>query len=176
MICYALATCFNAKEFNWFIPDSTFNSSRLFAQKPVQKWKQEITDFCSSLEIGLYNTSKNDNHYFYALKLTPGVCFIACDTELTFKQFNMLVNHLLFKKIALETVGNNLEQYTKDQEVEALKQQLDELTIEAKKTIERIIERGDKIEDLVNQTQNLPEVSFSFPRTEKSILPSCVLI
>jgi len=176
MICYALATCFNDDKINWYTTEHALNRSHLFAQNTTNQWKKEVRTLCNKLEAGVCDSYMKENNYLYALKLNAGYSFIACDVQLNIQQIKWLGYYLLIKKIAPDEVANNLEKYTIDYQVEAIKEQITETIEELKKDIEGIIESGQKIEDLIEQTNKLPAVSFRFHHTPVSTFPSCTLI
>ncbi|MCL9685803.1 hypothetical protein [Legionella maioricensis] len=173
MICYALATCFKNEEIKWYAPEASFNRSRLFASTNTGKWKKEIAEFCSNLAVDECKTFVNDKHHLYILKLTVGYCFIACDTKLTSQQIGWLGHHLLIKKISPASVAGDLENYTKDGELEAMNLQHAKEIEQDKKNIEQLLEQGPKIEDLMEKINNLSPVSFRFHQTSNT---SCILI
>ncbi|CEG58504.1 protein of unknown function [Legionella fallonii LLAP-10] len=163
MYCHALATCFNGELITWHIPHN-MNPSRLFAQNNTNQWKRDISELSGTLEIGICRTYAKNNHYLYILKLNPGYCFIACDTQLDLKQVNWLAYHLLDKKITLNEVADNLEHYSQDPEV----------AIAMKENIEELIAQKPCIADLIERTNNLPTISFQFHSQSKE--HQCILI
>lgn len=160
MYCYALATCFKGEEINWCQSVNTPNPSGMFAKNTINQWKKEIFGLFISLEAGTCLNYVKDNHYIYILKSDHDSCFIACDTKLTIKQVSWLAHHLLNNKIALNEAINDMERFTQDQDMEALKQEITELKAELEKSIEKLIALRPDIEKLIEKTNNLPALSF----------------
>lgn len=163
MFCYALATCFNGETINWYTPHQ-INPNSLFAQNLTAQWKKNISELCTTLEPKSRKTYTKNNYHLYILKETNGYCFIACDTQLNIQQVDWLVYHLLDKKVPLNEVGNDLEEYSQDPQI----------AVDLRKNIEELIAQQPRIEELIERTNHLPTISFQFhSHSEES---QCVLM
>lgn len=163
MFCYALATCFNGEAINWYAPH-TINPNSLFANNLNAHWKKNIAELCATLEPKSRKVYTKNNHHLYITKESNGYCFIACDTPLDEQQVRCLAYYLLDQKVSLKEVGDDLEGYSQDPKI----------AVELRKTIEELMAQQPPIEELIEQTNNLPTISFKFhSHSEES---GCVLM
>lgn len=178
MICYALGICFNCKDVKWYVPGNDYNANRFFAQRVLSKWQNNITQQCNTMAADACVMMEREHHQFYALKSKAGYCVIDCDTPLSGTQIRWLFYHLITKQTSMIDVANNLEAYTTDFKVNAIRQDLAELTVRIKEDLEKVFERGETIEKLVAKTEHLAMNSVAFRKITKLEEPcwSCTLM
>ncbi|VEG92060.1 hypothetical protein [Legionella spiritensis] len=172
MKCYALATQFNGESLQWHVPGNTYNPTTLFARKALGKWKKDIDDFVRQMQPGFCHCLYLDGYYIYGQKLGDKACVIVCDTELTIEQMRYLAYYLLNIGVDRETVAAHMEKYTRDEKVEQVKQELGEVKKIMIDNIDKVLERGERIEDLIKRTEGLADTSFLFHKKAKE-LNSC---
>ncbi|KTC78172.1 synaptobrevin family protein [Legionella brunensis] len=177
MKCFALGTRFGDAPFQWLTPGS--NMTSFFAQKALTKHKQEIVAFCETLGTNETQGMQKDGYYFFIKRVGSDYCVVVTDTMLNEKQMNYLGWYLLRQSVSMSTVAADLEKHTKDFKVESIKQELAETQKIMLSNLDKVIERGERIEEVLAKSENLATSSFHFKQKAEelnSCWPSCVLI
>lgn len=172
MKCYVLATCINTDEITWCTPGSALLSFGFFASKMVDSIKSEVLNFVDTMEPLVCHYVKKDGYHFYAQKIGLKWYAMATDIDLTDKQLLYLGHNLITKGVDPNLVAKDLETYTKDAVIEKIQEELSQVRTTMHSNIEKILERGEKIETLVDKTENLQDTSFRF-RHETEELNRC---
>lgn len=178
MKCYALATRFGVTPLNWVVPGKRYDPHRFFAENAISKWQQQMSVLCDNINSGEEHFLQKDNYYFFIKKVGEDCCIVASDCELSEKQMNFLSYYLLKLKLDLNTVASDIEKYTQDQKIEDLKTGLAETEKMMLGNLDLLIERGGKIEELLDKTEALSMNSVRFKQKAEKInscWPSCSL-
>lgn len=197
MDCYAIGIRFGKKPFEWFIPGN--NMTSFFANKALEKRKGEIIAFCEEMELNETRSIKKDGYYFYISRvasnntvdednqepnsipprLASDYTVVVVNQELNPKQTRWLNYHLLRKKIPMPEIAQKFDKYMQDSKVEDIKDGIEETRHVLLQNLDKLLDRGEKIENLVTKTNDLQTNAFSF-KTEaeklNSCWPSCTII
>jgi hypothetical protein len=177
MKCYALARRFGTEAITWFVSQSSLSSTSFFINQSIGEMKQEITWFLNAMQPGAIHFLLKDNYFLHALKVGENYCAIICDTRLTPKQMTYLCYYLLMIRLDLDIIALDLPKYSREQKIEDLAKEVNEIKEKMRENIAEMMERGDKIEDLLIKTETLEEPPLRFNRHRReSTSCFCTLI
>ena len=176
MKCIALATRFNQENITWHIPNSSYSISAFFTKRSLQHLEDDlrtqINELCNLLQFGEHIRFEENKHFIHIQKLENDCCAVICDTELTNTQMGYLSLYLLSKRVSLSTIANNLDYYTKDFKTQKLHAELEEVLNIMQHNLNQALERGSKLDKLVEQVNALEENSRQFELTVKKVTSS----
>ncbi|KTD40783.1 R-SNARE family protein [Legionella parisiensis] len=183
MRCYALGTSFGDASFDWLISLSNSFLGGSFFEKQikqtVEKYKEDINLYCSELKPNEVNWTKKGNIYIYAKRLVNDYCVVITDSPLTETQMYWLSFYLLKLQVDKDKIAPNIEKFTEDYKVVQVKKELEDVKQIMLENVEKVTLRGEKIDDLLEKTEQLEASSFQFKKNAEklnSCWPSCVLL
>ncbi|STX27883.1 Synaptobrevin [Legionella beliardensis] len=159
MKCYALATCINSPKVTWSIPDSSTNSNGFFIRRFLGRIKEDISALLYHLPLDTCQGFQKEGYYLYGQRISSGFYGLACDTKLNEKQLTYLSFYLFSLHIEPDLIASDLSMHTQDQKIMHIKAELEKTKEIMKQNIEKILARGEQIEELVAHTEKLKEMS-----------------
>lgn len=177
MKCIALATRFGIEKITWYVPQGNYPLSAFFARQSLRALeddlKEEITELCDRLQSGDSIKFTVRNNYIHIQEQDDNCCAVICDVELTKEQMKYLSLYLLSNQIPLSDIANDLEKYTQDFKIQAIKADVADVLKVMKQNWEKALERDSKIETLVDKASELEKSSIRFQRTVHEKTSSC---
>lgn len=173
MKCYVLARCFDMNELEWTAPDIPGSGTiGFFISLNLGSIKQELVRIINSVSEGERYYEEKDGYYMFVRKLSNSYIALACDTELTAKQLDILCWNLLTEQVDPAEAVNDLDKYITFFNIAALQKQVDETTAIMKSNIEKMHIRGEVLEKLLANTEGLVLEAKIF-RFESAQLNKC---
>ena len=147
----------------------------------------KIVDEKIPIDVVLYMLSLRDNNFIVALiassKYPSRICKQIMlnimndfyDTKLMHPKLAIIANDVYIKNNYIEHIFNNYQDPKKCDKIELIKSQLDETKDIMINNINLILERGEKIEDLLQQSKDLNMTSKLFLKQTKKINSCCTI-
>ena len=145
---------------------------RLFASM-FQSKINELMEFCMDLDSGYHYMEVQSGYYLNAFVLNGEICAALTDTKLSDSQLRQLYVNMARYQIPLQEVFEHFEHYLIDIKVTRVLEQSEQtrqLMIEA---VDKLVDRGEKIEDLVNACEALSESGQVFKHNAKELNRCC---
>lgn len=172
MRCYALATRFGEGELTWSSPATSFNSLGIFIKLNTANLKQELLAFAEKMEEGGCHFLETKGYFLYAQKRGTNLFAIALDCKLDEKQCYFLYNYIISHRVDPSLVAADPVKYTQDYKIAETQAQLAEVKKVMIENIDKIIQRGERLEELLNDTEELEQSTKIFKHTTEE-LNSC---
>jgi len=143
----------------------------------TRKTSKEFVMFASNEIIKKYNENlmivEYNNHYVYVHSYHNQKAVVITNKALT-KRIVLSLMLELFNKGAL--TKETILSYDKPDKIEKIQKQLEETTLSLHQTIESVLERGEKIEDLIQKSGDLSNNSKAFYYESKKLNRCCSLL
>lgn len=152
-------------------------SSLNFYQKSIAdqllEKKQTLTSFARAKELG-------SGHYFqtvlqysaHVVKSKTAFFIVICNQPLTTSNLAHLTFNLLTRNVKLTDVIANPDNYTKDQKIAALRKQTEETKEATLAALDKLLDRGERLDTLLEHTEGLAHDCQDFQRAAEE-LNSC---
>ncbi len=167
MKCIAIATLTNMDDVNWHIPRVGF--ATFFVNSAIKPFQDEIEEFLVSIDDNSQHVILKDSYYLHIQRCFNAYCVIVTDEQLSPLQLVYLTRAVLVDKIAKEEVARHLPDYATDQKLKVIQHDLDETRQQMLHNIERLLQRGEQIEQLVEKTEALQAHSLRFEHEAKEL-------
>ncbi|KAJ3441144.1 synaptobrevin [Anaeramoeba flamelloides] len=169
------------------------SSFGFFKRKAVQEWCVFISDTLVKRTNESQRQSVKENNYLCHVhnRFDNLACVAVCDSEYTprvafallnkvMDDFNEIYENKLGKleEYPFEQIGQLLTKFQDPNQVDKLskiQRTLDETTIVLQDTIEKVLERGEKLENLVDRSEVLSMQSKQFYKTAKKHNSCCII-
>lgn len=149
-----------------------FQSSSFFLNYLGQSVIKEFKQKAAELEQGIHSIDKVNGHFAYLVKTSNRWAAFVVDEPLKEQQCFRLANAAFEPEQSLKEILNSPENFAQDQKIKRLQDDLEELKAIMLRNIEAVISRGEKIDQLVQKTEELEATSFRFKRSAED-LNSC---
>jgi synaptobrevin homolog YKT6 len=146
--------------------------TRATATNAFKQHKVEMIKRIQDIGFGSITVEKA-GYYFYCLKNTEGFAVICLDTPLERLPIIYLTDALLYKNEPLKEVLANPEAYLIDRKIAKINIELEQTKEVLMQAMEKVIDRGDKLEQLVEKTEALQQTSFQFHEATKELNRCC---
>ena len=116
------------------------------------------------------NTIKHSIYVIYCYKNSNNTCCIVCDEEYPEQPVFYIINEILQKQISTPELEKLIIKYADPQEtnkIYKIQGELSNIKYVLNQTIDSLLERGEKLEDIVEKSNNLSKLSKEFYKKTK---------
>lgn len=172
MKCYALAIRQDSIDLQFQFPKSF---AGFLAETMYNRYREEIRDFSKRFDEGCIppELEVREGIWFNAYKgENNNLCIVVSDRALTKEEAFFLYYHLLVEKIPGQTIINNPDRYLSNPKIAEVRAKLDETKQIMVSNLEKTLLRGERINALLDDTNELKIAADEFKEEAKK-LNSC---
>ncbi|KTD26207.1 R-SNARE family protein [Legionella israelensis] len=180
MKCYAIAVKFGAEKMEWVTAHSSLWTS-VFFQNMEKYYELEVEKFLQGMKPGDQHIAQKNGYCLHAQRHMDDYCIIITDQLLSRGQLAHLTTYLLVleEKVNKSIVFKDFEQYCSDRKLRQIKEELEETKKIMTDNIDKLLERGERIEQLIEKTEELSRNAKQFKHEAEELnrcWPSCTIL
>lgn len=145
--------------------------------------KELLIFFCTEIIKSIKETTKmqvtkheQTNSKLYVLKDTDDIVCLICDDGYPMRVAFSILQSIVEKKYTLRYVIIECQQPEKIDQLMRIKKNMDETKIVLYDTIEKTLDRGEKLDELIEKSEHLSQTTKDFTRHAKKLNSCCYIM